>query len=310
MKESPSKWSDWSYWFGLFLKSPTERLCLIIGSIFIFLAFYSFSRTNREWRLEQSAQLNFCFFVIGIGLILITVFMISAKFLSKAKNHKVSLVQIPNGYRIKHSPNLTIDISVGMIEDIKGLGPYGAVVLPANTSFDDVCIRDRRSALGAFFQRHFPEDSKIKAVQQMITNELCKIKQESGGTKDEYVPGTTVFLDNPLGSQHRILVTAVTSTLPEGGIKADTLSLIACLKGVFRISAIHRLSELWMPVLGTGHGGLDFSAALSLILVQSLHCVIHEGGHHIRSIHVIVYDPDNSRKDEIKKVIQGIGQIF
>lgn len=81
--------------------------------------------------------------------------------------------KITNGLQIKLSADQIIDVVVGEIQEISVDTSHGAVVLPANTSFDDECIRDKRSALGAVFQKHFP--NSIEQVQQLIKEKLQKL---------------------------------------------------------------------------------------------------------------------------------------
>jgi len=285
------------------VRAPLEKLFLILGVVLVLLSFSHISRKDK-WDFELIQSPNPWLLCIGIGLIAICIYCTL-----RTKIPRLSSVKgIPNGHRLKLSPSLTIDIVMGNIENIESIGPHGAFVLPSNTTLDDECINDTRSALGAFFQKHFP--TGIEKIQQMITNEADNIMEQSKEAASEYVPGTTIFLDRPLGTQHKILVTAVTRFSHEEGFKADTLSIIASMKGVFRASAGHRISELCLPVIGTGHGGLDFSAALSLMLVHSVNCVMHEGANHIKHIIIVVYDPDNSRQSKVQKVIQAIGGIF
>lgn len=119
--------------------------------------------------------------------------------------------------------------------------------------------------------------------------------------------GTTIFLDKPLGSAFRIMVTAVTTEDPQQGVTADTLSLISSVKQVFRLASQNRISSVTMPVMGTGHGGLDFKAALSLLLVQCMYSMQYEGYHHVREAIIVVYDPDRKNKDLIARVVQSFG---
>ena len=94
----------------------------------------------------------------------------------------------------------------------------------------------------------------------------------------------------------------VTDKLDGAGIQADTLSLIISLKNVLRFAADRRLAELWMPVMGTGHGGLNFSVALSMILLQLYHGLLHEGFHSIKRVVVVVHDPEKKRALQIEKL--------
>ena len=172
--------------------------------------------------------------------------------------------------------------------------------VPANTAFDDACINDRNSALGAYFQTHFK--SRIPEVQALIRDELQAAHPPDGTSLGTYPPGTTVYLDCPLKTAHRIIVAAVTEKIHGAGIRADTLSLIASLKGIMRLASDKRIAELWMPVLGTGHGGLDFSVALTMIVVQLRNGILQEGFHSIHRAVVTIYDPEGERTDQIERL--------
>ncbi len=121
--------------------------------------------------------------------------------------------------------------------------------------------------------------------------------------------GTAIYLKNPLGSNFNIIVVAVTSITPEQHIHADTISIVAAIKQIFNLAAQNRLTTVIMPVLGTGHGGLDFKSALSLILIQSMHCMQYEGFHHVRTAKVIVHDPTNQKDDLTRTIVQSINSL-
>ena len=210
--------------------------------------------------------------------------------------------RIEAGFRLSLSPRHSIDILTGAIQTAKPDPKHGAVVLPANTAFDDACIYDDRSALGAFLQAHF--GTRIDQVKALIKAELEKTAVGIGECPKKYPAGTVIYLDGPLDTKHRIIITGVTVKLEGAGIQADTLSLIASLKNVLRLAADKRLTEIWMPVMGTGHGGLDFSVALSMILLQLDHGLLHEGFHSIERVVIVVHDPDGKRASQIEKLAQ------
>lgn len=62
-----------------------------------------------------------------------------------------------------------LNVRLGRIEDVPA-GEHDAVVLPANEYFDDECVRDERSALVAFVQKHFA--TRITELQVLIRDEL------------------------------------------------------------------------------------------------------------------------------------------
>jgi O-acetyl-ADP-ribose deacetylase (regulator of RNase III) len=210
--------------------------------------------------------------------------------------------RIDGGFHLTLSPGHSIDLVTGAIQTVSPDADYGAVVLPANVSFDDACISDTRSALGAYFQTHFK--SRIPEVRALIREQLGTDHIKTGGSPCTYPPGTTVYLDRPLKTRHRIMIVGVTEEIAGTGIQADTLSLIASLKSVMRLASSRRIAELWMPVMGTGHGGLDFSVAMTMTLVQLSNGILREGYHSIQRVTVIVYDPDGRRAAQVQRVAE------
>ena len=290
-------------WIKEIVKVPLEKLALILGCAFFLLAFNPVSY-DKGWVFKLNVQPNW--WLLGLGIVLITIPLYRIVKTRIPGSPRVK--QITNGLRIKLSADHIIDVVVGEIQEISVDTSHGAVVLPANTSFDDECIRDPRSALGAFFQKHFP--SGIENVQQLIQEKLQRLSTSNTCGVSEYSPGTTILLEKPLGSEHRVLITAVTRFSPKDGIHADTQSLAASVKSVFKASAGHRLSELFMPVIGTGHGGLDFGTGLALVLLHSIHCIRHEGTHHIKHLTVVVFDPNSHKRKQMENVVRLVSTIL
>lgn len=210
-----------------------------------------------------------------------------------------AVTRIDGGFRLLLSPQHSIDLVTGVIQDARPDKNHGAVVLPANTTFDDECINDMNSALSAYCQTHFK--SHVADLQALIRNHLHTMAGATATTLRTYPPGTTVYLDAPLKTPHKIIVAAVTEKMPGSGIEADTLSLVAALKGIMRVAADKRIADLWMPVLGTGHGGLEFCVALAMIVVQLSNGILREGYHCIHRAVVVIYDPDGKRTEQIER---------
>ncbi len=285
--------------------SPLERLGLVLAVLLIIFAFNPVSHTDEGWIWQPSIRPNWSLFVCGVVLLVFSIFF---GFIKPRKSMLSTVHRIQNGYRMDLTPRLKIDVVSGEIQKVNIDPQHGAVVLPANTSFDDECIKDNRSASGAFVGSHFPNG--IEQFQKLIQKELSKITGKSIDNLEDCPIGTTILIDRPLGTNYKIIITAVTEYGKDHVIRANTLSLIASIREVFKLSSSNRLSELCMPVLGTGQGGLEFSTALSLLLFQCVHCVIHEGWHHVKNLKVVVYDPQNKRIEEVKKIMESISEIL
>jgi O-acetyl-ADP-ribose deacetylase (regulator of RNase III) len=286
-------------WLQSIIDASLDKLLLIAGFVFTVLAFDPVRYSNKAWDFSLKPSPNLFLFVPGSVLL---GFFLWWKH-REQHFYGASAKKIEGGYQLQFRSDHSISVATGKIEDFAG-GEHAAVVLPANTSFDDQCIRDSRTALGSFFLKHFPNG--IAEIQDLIR---AAAKEVTGKTKKTFCaasPGTAILLDKPLGSALRIIVTPVTTADPEHGISADTVSLISAVKQVFKLACQNRISSLTLPVMGTGHGGLDFKAALSLLLVQCVNSIEHEGAHHVREVKIIVFDPEKKLKDVVSKVVDSV----
>jgi O-acetyl-ADP-ribose deacetylase (regulator of RNase III) len=214
-----------------------------------------------------------------------------------------NVIRISDGWRLLLSPGHSIELRTLKIQDSSPDSKYGAIVLPANTCFDDECIHDTNSALGAYFQTHFSDN--ISEIQSLLQEQLTtKNRVTKDGYAECYPPGTVVYLERPLNSERQMMIVAVTEKTVGAGMEADTFSLIAAVKGMMRCAVEHRITELWAPVMGTGHGGLDFSCALSMIVIQISNGVLHEGFHSVRKCVITIFDPDGRRAEAVESVTQ------
>lgn len=279
-----------------FVKQSADKILCISAVVFCFAAFCNLSYQGKNWAFSIERKPNWL--LLALGIMFLILFWLSNRVSTQPK---IRNKKIESGFEMKIDSRHHIRIVSGKIED-QLPSDYSAVVLPANTSFDDTCITDNRSALGSFFLRHFP--SAISDIQREIIRQARQVC-DAPDDVPLYAPvGTTLVLSKPLGSNYTVLVTAVTMIDEVAGITADTLSIIAAMKGVLRTASQHRISSLSLPVFGTGHGGLDFKAALSLLLVECLHSVVRGSNHHVTEVTIVVYDPNGERAEQIKSIVK------
>lgn len=290
-------------WIREVVSAPLEKIYLILGFVSFLLSFNPISY-DKGLVLEFKASPNWWLLILGLGLIVVALYQALTPSIRRSRY----ISKIKNGFQIKLDADHAIDIVVGEIENVGSDISNAGIVLPVNTSFDDECILDSRSALGAFVKKHFP--SGIEELQQMIKEEVKKSERSDKSSIDHYPVGTTIFLEKPLGSNYRIMVTAVTQFSKEQGFVADNESIIRCMKSVLKISAGQRLSKLYMPVIGSGHGGVDFNMALGLILIFSVWSMKHEEGQHIKQLTVVILDPSGNKSKKIANTTRAIGAFL
>lgn len=177
--------------------------------------------------------------------------------------------RMANGYSVSLG-RMTIKVRLGRIEDCDGSDNTSLIALPANEFFDDDCIDDSRSALGAFMQHHFKD--KIPEIQALVLAALAnepteEVTKKPGQTAPSYGVGKCVFLDHPLSTRLRIAMVSVTTQRADVGLRADAAYVFAAASSLLRVMANHRLTRLHLPVLGSGHGGLKAEVSLLCMLI-------------------------------------------
>ena len=184
---------------------------------------------------------------------------------------------------------LTIKLRIGRIEEISGASKDSAIVLPANTSFVDDCITDCKSALGAFIMKIHPD--KILNIQSDINT----ILSQNGHQKDLtglYPPGTTIVLPTNYNMPAKLLITASTTRIPKIGIIAEPSTVCRCVYKILEITADKKIDELYMPLIGSGHGKLDINDSLLLIILTLKHYHSNKNFSHIKTVNIIITDDD------------------
>jgi hypothetical protein len=159
-----------------------------------------------------------------------------------------------------------IRVVTGRVEEYEG-APGFAVVLPCNEYFDDRCVDDTRSALGAYANRAF--EGQVEAFVSLMKDE-CKKKLGPGieqqKTDDEraesFGVGRCVLLIKPLGRTVPIALLSTTTQRAGQGLSSRISYLFEGMRELVARLANERINEIVMPVLGSGHGGLDPPLAL------------------------------------------------
>jgi hypothetical protein len=69
-----------------------------------------------------------------------------------------------------------------------------------------------------------------------------------------------------------------------------------------RVTANQRVDSLYLPILGSGHGGVDRGMALLFLLLALLH--FSKVYHHIKNTYILVHPKDISGLNESKELRQ------
>jgi uncharacterized protein (DUF1810 family) len=107
----------------------------------------------------------------------------------------------------------SVCVEVGRIQDCQSTDTRAVIALPANEYFDDECISDTNSSLGAFVQHHFK--NRVADFVRQVNAELIdvpsqRVPRAERRIDDSYGIGETILLSKLQPDYRLILVSATT----------------------------------------------------------------------------------------------------
>jgi hypothetical protein len=272
--------------------APITNIICVSGLALICISFLDYDKSNG---LALHGQLHATPAIAGFVLVIVGVVLFYLTNGNKTKNVRLDYNK---GVEINRL-NLKIRIKSGEIQSIDSANRNSAIVLPANTTFVDDCAIDNRTALGAFFLNRFPE--KTAVLPTLFTNILEAqglLPDESG----QFPAGTTIILPDDFAKPAKIVVTASTTRLSGTGITSNPYVICNCVEGILKCTADQRVDTIYLPILGSGHGGVDRGMALLFLLLAVLH--FSKTFHHIKLVQIIVHPKDIDTLNQSKELSQ------
>lgn len=216
----------------------------------------------------------------------------ASRLIEGIRTHKTGPVGImSDGYCVTLG-SLHVRVAFGRLELMVEPGEDCLLALPANEFFDDECIDDQRSALGAFVQYHFP--GRVLDLQALVATALAgevsnQVDKYPGQAAASYGIGKCVYLVNPLDKRMRLAMVAVTTQRANAGLQAKASYVFEAALSLSQLMANRRLTRLYLPVIGSGHGGLKPEVALTCLLLAFSELQRQLGHHHLREINIVIY---------------------
>ena len=273
------------------LLAPIANVLCVVGVALIVLSFVDYDTKDG---LSLHGAIHWYPAIAGLLLVALSLICFySSKMISPRTR-----LDYNKGTDIKHG-GLSIHIKAGEIQSIDNASRTCAVVLPVNTTFVDDCATDKRTATGAFFLERFPEE--IAGLPKLFATVLAEqgFRASSGG---QFSPGTTIVLPERFAKPAKVVITASTVRAPGTGITSSPHIICTSLEGIFRCTADQRVDTVILPILGSGHGGVDRGLALLLMILAALH--FSKVYHHIRHINIVVHPKDIQSLSESKELNQ------
>jgi O-acetyl-ADP-ribose deacetylase (regulator of RNase III) len=185
----------------------------------------------------------------------------------------------------------TVELSFGRIETCRTDEAGSVVALPANEYFDDECITDLQSSLGAFVQHAYGDrvDRFLATVGHQLRDlPSQRVERAERRSEESYGIGQTVLVE--LAPEYRVILVSATTERTGIGLRAEPHFLYAAIQGVFAKMNEKRLKSVSMPVLGSGHGGMPLGAAILFNLLAIKSVLLDDAGIHVRNVNLVVFE--------------------
>lgn len=287
--------------FEAIFKRPLKVLLGLAG-IFLIISSVMQLLENDKYCLKTLAYSSWNIPVLSLGVILLAISVIW---------HIASDVSMPliwtvftkvkkiDGGLSVNIDNATINVKFGKMEEQLINKQTTLVALPANEFFDDECIKDNRSSLGAFVMHNF--SNRVHEIQVLAHNELATrshqlVNLSDGSVKKSYDIGSSVYLDSPLNTAFKIAFVSVTTVREDEGIKSKAVYVLRAVETIHTLMNNHRINNIVVPILGSGHGGLTPEVSLISMLIGFAEAIRKPSGHHIKNVDIIVFKKDKSTK--------------
>jgi len=291
-----------------FIASKLTKILVISGTIICFLSFFEVEYSDSSLRkIDFDGTPKGFVFAFGAMLFFAGMYV----HLRESPRSRVSrlIKKINNGFEIPVGDS-ALRIVFDRIENIDSDDPQTAVVLPVNDSFDKECFEDTQSSAGAFMQRHYAKGVSNSCIEKLVNAQLSNSQyksQEEGGVRT-FPIGTTIYLDSPMGTSRRIILTSVTTRRKGEGIRSDPSYVAKCVLEILKLSADKKVTKLYMPVLGAGHGGLDFKVALSILLLEFIYNLKYKKFHHIKELAIVI--PEAKYREDVRNALVDINALL
>lgn len=286
---------------SLIQKLKYPALLLIPGVVFVFVAFFRVVDL-KAFNIEPHPAPIYALF--GVGCVLVAAALAGMIFsthpdLLPLGHAGVRLVEA--GDRLQATVGkTTLEVRFGRVEDVTTANPSSLLVLPANEFFDDDCVRDTRTSLGAFVQSQL--QGQVDKFEALIHSALPapkgQVESQAGVMKTTYGLGTAVFLDNPLGRGHRLLLISIASQRAGQGLRAHVRTLFQAVEEIHTVMCDKVMDEVTMPLLGAGHGALRPQLALVCLLIGWAEFLFRPDAHHM-TVRLVVFRASPSQSPAV-----------
>lgn len=284
---------------------------------FLFLFFGTFKVNDiTKFSIEALPTPNFTALVIGIIFLLISIIIFFELGVDIFNLNTIKIKNLKNDGLCVQIERACILIHFSKIEGIEKKAD-AVVVLPSNEYFDDDCIKDKKSSLGAYIDKYFK--NQIPEFQRAVSKELTEKnvpfteqnKKEGEPPQNSYGIGTSILLTKPINTSETVLLVSVTEQRAGLGLYSNISFVYKAVNGIYKKVIDNRIRNIYVPLLGSGHGGLNKRVALLALVTAFAELIKKDGGNKIQTLNIVIFkgekDADIERKI-VRKILKfGVG---
>ncbi len=290
--------------FKFLEKQKYPVILLVLGMFLIFGGFFEIKDLTK-FEIHPHDDPKYIIMVVGLLFALLSFFLYLFDEVVPGWTRFGKIRNLSNGITKKLS-NTNINIRFGRLEKVSEDFEESLVVLPANEFFDNNCIEDEKTALGAYVNYKFANQTGL--IENLISEELsgcnfAEVEKEAGVIQKSYGVGKGVFIKRPLSSRQPVLFLSVTTKRTGEGLQAEMSYIFKAIEEIKRTMVDERINSVFVPVIGSGKGGLRNEVALFAMLLAVCDAVTKPHGHHINEFNVIVFQSNEKNKPSISKQV-------
>jgi len=285
----------------LISKVPLRPLTLGFGVLLLILAEYTPSGKLTSLEVHQRPSPSIFFLIAGTAFVLCAVLPFLWDEAALSPRAGCRLLRTSLGFKVSFKgSDLCVDF--GRLEQIYQTSGSSAVVLPSNEFFDERCLNDVKTAAGAFLRHNFDaqqtRDVDALLQAQLKTRASQIVNRSDGRRLPSYGAGASAYIRKPLATPHRIIFSAVTTDRDGVGLHTEMVYIFQAMAAVRAIVLEDReVSELYIPLLGAGKGGVPPQLAFRALVIAALEARCAAGGHAIKQVHIVVYQPEGKNPE-------------
>lgn len=271
------------------------RAWLILLTAAVLCVLFSLFEVRDIKALDVAPRLPVFWWGVGAGVVLLLAsglsYMLPSTLLRGGmRGSSAKVLKRDDGWQCRVAQTDVI-VRFGRLEEVATSDADALVVLPANEFFDDTCVSDPKSTLGAFAKCHFDgrEQLFLRESRKQLGNGTTAIPMLDGPPKQSFGVGTVTYLPRALGTRWNVLVAAVTTDRPREGLHAEIRTMFTVVQELRATMASYRLHEAVLPLIGAGHGGMRPRAALSALLVALIETLQRPDAHTMKSVTIVVF---------------------